>query len=243
MSSLRLQKALAQAGVASRRRAEQFIREGRVRVNGRQVTEMGVQVDPETDVIEVDGKRIDGEPTKLYLILNKPRYCLTTLVDPKGRPTVADLIPKSIGRVFPVGRLDWDAEGLLLLTNDGELSNRLMHPRYGVSKTYQVKVIGRPGEAALQRLRSGIKLKEGTTAPAEVVVVGELPKYTWLQVILHQGWYRQIKRMGQAVGHPVVKIRRSAYGPIEIGNLAPGKSRPLNRLELEKLRRAAWKED
>lgn len=239
MERLRLQKVIALAGLASRRTAEQWIRQGRVSVNGTVVTEMGVRVDPATDVVAVDGKTIERESGKVYLLLNKPRLCVTTLSDPQGRRTVADFVGDAGVRVFPVGRLDWDAEGVLLLTNDGYLANRLMHPRFGVSKTYEVKVRGVPGAAALQRLRSGVVLDEGTTAPAKVEMLRSLAGAAYLRIVLHQGWYRQIKRMGEAVGHPVLKIRRVAYGPIGIGRLRPGSCRHLTADELTGLKRAA----
>jgi 23S rRNA pseudouridine2605 synthase len=220
MKGVRLQKVIAQAGLASRRAAEEMIRQGRVTVNGRVITELGHCVDP---------------ARKVYLLFYKPRQCVTTLRDPQGRRTVLDLIPPMGVRLFPVGRLDYDAEGLLLLTNDGLLGNRLQHPRYGVSKVYEVKVQGRPAPEALQRLRSGISLEEGTTSPAEVTVMRTLPRAAWLRIVLHQGWYRQIKRMMESVGHPVLKIKRVAYGPLTLGRFAPGDYRSLSEKEVQRL--------
>ncbi len=235
MTKVRLQKVLAQAGIASRRGAEEVIRQGRVVVNGNVVTELGCKVDPQTDRITVDRIAIAVIEAKVYLLLHKPRFCITTASDPQGRKTVFDFVPELGARLFPVGRLDFDAEGVLLLTNDGPLANRLQHPRYGVNKTYEVEVKGQPDSTALDRLRSGVVLEEGRTAPAEVVVVKSSSRNTRLRIVLHQGWNRQIKRMGEAVGHPVLKIRRVAFGPLRLGGLGPGDSRALKPKEVELL--------
>jgi 23S rRNA pseudouridine2605 synthase len=232
MTTLRLHKAMAQAGVASRRAAEQMILEGRVRVNGELVTSLGVRVDPQCDQVVVDQQLLRFGGEKTYLVFHKPKKCVTTLRDPQGRRTVADFMAKVGIRVFPVGRLDYDAEGLLVLTNDGELANRLQHPRYGVHKVYEVKVSGLPDDAALNQLRSGVKLEEGVTAPAQVEMLRTLPRACWLRIVLGQGWNRQIKRMCEAVGHPVLKIKRVAYGPLRLGALQPGSHRPLTKREL-----------
>lgn len=232
MTTLRLHKAMAQAGIASRRAAEQMILEGRVRVNGELVTSLGVQVDPQRDQVVVDQQLLRFGGEKAYLVFHKPKKCVTTLRDPQGRRTVADFVAKVGIRVFPVGRLDYDAEGLLVLTNDGELANRLQHPRYGVHKIYEVKISGLPDEAALNQLRSGVKLEEGITATAQVEILRTLPRACWLRMVLGQGWNRQIKRMCEAVGHPVLKIKRIAYGPLRLGPLQPGSHRPLTKREL-----------
>jgi 23S rRNA pseudouridine2605 synthase len=234
---IRLHKLIAQAGVASRRAAEKLIQEGRVAVNGQTVTELGVQVDPETDEVRVDGRHLQRSELKVYLLFYKPKKCVTTLSDPQGRRTIADFVAKINARVFPVGRLDYDAEGLLLLTNDGALANHLQHPRYEVPKVYEVKVVGHPGEGALQRLRTGVELEEGKTAPAGVEVLGLLPRACWLRIVLRQGWNRQIKRMCLAVGHEVVKIKRVAYGPLTLGRLTPGSLRPLTAAEVRALQK------
>ena len=234
---VRLQKVLAQAGVASRRAAEEMIRQGRVMVNGRVVEELGCRVDALRDEILVDRALVSSAQEKVYLLFYKPKHCVTTASDPQRRKTVLDLIPDLGARVFPVGRLDYDSEGLLLLTNDGFLANRLQHPRYGVPKTYEVKVKGHPDDRTLNRLRSGIVLEEGKTAAAEVTVLRVLPKASWLRIVLHQGWNRQIRRMGEAVAHPVLKITRVAYGPLELGTLRPGAFRPLNPDEVRRLYR------
>jgi pseudouridine synthase len=231
---MRLQKFLAQAGVCSRRAAEELIRQGRVEVNGDRA-ELGRSVDPLRDRISLDAKPVSLPAQRLVIALYKPTGCVTTASDPQGRRTVLDFFPGLGVRIFPVGRLDYDAEGLLLLTNDGELANRLLHPRYGISKVYDVKVKGRPGKKAIEQLRSGVRLQEGLTAPAGVETIRELPGAAWIRVTLHQGWNRQIKRMGQAVGHPVLKIRRIAYGPVRIGALRPGLYRFLSPGEIRRL--------
>lgn len=227
MKAIRLQKALAQAGIASRRAAEELIRRGQVSVNGRVVTTMGEHVNLQVDKVCVNQVPIAISPRKVYLVFNKPGQCVTTAMDPQGRKTVFDFIPDCGVRLFAVGRLDYDAEGLLLLTNDGPLANRLQHPRYGVSKTYEVKVKGHPDEQVLHRLRTGVALAEGVTAPAEVKLMRSLPQATWLKIMLRQGWNRQLKRMGEAVGHPVLRLRRVAYGELQLGRTAPGSWRLL----------------
>lgn len=234
---VRLQKVLAQAGVASRRASEELIRQGRVAVNGCVVRELGCRVDPERDEIRLNGSLVSSAQAKVYLLFYKPKHCVTTASDPQGRKTVLDFIPDLGARVFPVGRLDYDTEGLLFLTNDGILANRLQHPRYGVPKAYETKVAGHPDEQTLERLRSGIVLEEGRTAPARVSVLRVLPGATWLKIILHQGWNRQIRRMGEAVGHPVLKITRVAYGPLTLDKLKPGAFRPLSHGEVRRLYR------
>ncbi len=239
MEGIRLQKVLAQAGIASRRASEELMREGRVQVNGRVIKELGARVHPGKDEIKVDGAVISLEEAKIYLLFYKPKGCVTTAKDPQGRKTVMDYVPDAGARVFPVGRLDYDAEGLLLLTNDGELANRLQHPRYGIAKTYEVKVKGVPDERDLERLRSGIALEEGITGPAEVSILRALPGAAWLEIVLHQGWNRQIKRMGEAVGHPVLKIKRVRYGFLRLGALKPGAFRRLDNQEIRRLYRMA----
>jgi len=227
--------------VASRRRAEKMILAGRVKVNGRIVQRLGHKADPETDRIEVDGRLLDSPEKKVYYLFHKPAGYLTTLQDPFGRPAIARFLGEIESRVYPVGRLDRDAEGLLILTNDGELAARLMHPRYHVPKTYQVLVQGLPTEAALHRLASGgIMLGERPAAPAEVAVVKKEKDRTWLLMTLREGRHRQIKRMCSAVGCPVVKLKRIAFGPLSLGRLAPGALRPLKPAEVQALKRAAF---
>ncbi|HBD06718.1 MAG TPA: pseudouridine synthase [Syntrophobacteraceae bacterium] len=238
MKTLRLHKLMAQTGVASRRTAEQMILNGRVKVNGEIVTSLGMLVDPERDTVLVDQKPLRPEPAKSYLLIYKPKKCVTTLRDPQGRKTVADFVKNLKTRIFPVGRLDYDAEGLLILTNDGELANRLQHPRFGVHKIYEVKVSGLPAEGCLARLRSGVQLEEGLTAPAQVEILRTLPRACWLRIELGQGWNRQIKRMCEAVGHPVIKLKRVGFGPLRLEQLRPGSCRPLTKRELGQLCRA-----
>ncbi len=211
--------------------------EGRVRVNGRQVTTPGYCIDPEKDNVEVDGKPIKISVGKVYILFYKPRLCITSARDPQGRKTVFHYVQRPDVRLFPVGRLDYDAEGLLLMTNDGELANRLQHPRHGVAKVYEVKMAGHISDEALRTLAGGVTLEEGTTAPADVVVMRKVPGAVWVRMTLHQGWNRQIKRMGQAVGHPVLKIKRVGYGPLTLGRLAPGEFRELDDREVSKLQR------
>ena len=234
MGLMRLQKFLAQAGVGSRRAAEELIRQGRVEVNGRKA-EVGLSVDPVKDRVRLDGKSVTFRTQIVLLAFYKPRGCVTTASDPQGRRTVLDFLPDFGARIFPVGRLDYDAEGLLLLTNDGELANRLLHPRYGISKVYDVKIKGHPDKKAIEQLRFGVRIEEGVTAPAEVEIIRELPNAAWLRITLHQGWNRQIKRMGLAVGHQVLRIRRIAYGPVRLGRLSPGRHRLLRLDEIRKI--------
>lgn len=229
----RLQKVMAAAGVASRRACEELIRAGRVQVNGVVVTELGVRVDPERDVIAVDG-RILPPPSRrefTYFLMHKPKGVLTTMHDPHRRPTVADLLPPDVGRVYPVGRLDQDSSGLILFTNDGELAEKLLHPRYGVPKTYRATVQGHPSQEVVEQLRRGVVLEDGPTAPAEVTVLREGGERTVLRIVLREGRKRQVRRMMDAVGHPVLELVRIGFGPLRLRGLPPGAIRPLNRKE------------
>ena len=236
MKPERLQKILSKAGVTSRRKAEGLILQGRVSVNGNIVRELGTKAVLGRDEIRVDGKTIEPETEKLVLALFKPKRCVTTLNDPQGRSTVADFVNKFPMRLYPVGRLDYDAEGLLLLTNDGELAHRLQHPSYKVPKTYLVKVRGHPPTEALARLQQGVKLEDGITAPAELKVMEDDQKATWLALTLREGRKHQVKRMCAAVGHPVLKLRRTKIGPIELDDLRPGEIRRLKSREVRSLR-------
>lgn len=240
----RLQKVLAHAGVASRRACEELIRQGRVQVNGQVVTALGTKVDPARDEIRVDGRPLDLESEYVYVLLHKPRGYLSTTNDPHGRPTVLDLVPLET-RVYPVGRLDMDSEGLLLLTNDGALTHRLTHPRYALEKEYWVLVGRYPGERALRRLRHGVEV-EGEWLQADEVSVLRGPhrwrwpaeEGTWLKMVLHQGHKRQIRRMCAAVGYPVRRLIRVRLGPLHLGRLEPGQWRYLSPGEVATLRRA-----
>jgi len=230
----RLQKILARAGVGSRRRCEEYIRSGRVRVNGRTVTEMGLKVDPRRDTITFDGKPVRSEQ-HIYLLLNKPVGYVSTVSDPQGRPIVTDLIPNIDKRIYPVGRLDLDSEGALLLTNDGRLTNRILHPRYGVAKTYQVTLAKRPSAAKLKQLEQGIVLDGAKTLPARIRFLRNRKNGILLEVILHEGKKRQIRKMFAAIGHRVLRLKRTAYGGLSLGTLRPGEYRSLSAKDLRKI--------
>ncbi|MEW6447539.1 MAG: pseudouridine synthase [Bacillota bacterium] len=237
----RLHKVLARAGVASRRSVEAMVRAGRVRVNGRTVIAPGVKIDPERDEVQVDGKPVSLrrllEKKPVYLAFYKPAGVVTTLYDPQDRPKVTDFLQGVPERVFPVGRLDYESEGLLLLTNDGQLAHRLMHPRYKIPKTYAVWVLGKVGGEALRRLREGVVLDDGPTQPAAVRVVRRLRGRTLLEITITEGRKRQIRRMCDAVGHPVVKLKRTAIGVLMLKGLKPGRLRKLTEGEVEQLKR------
>ncbi|TAK24747.1 MAG: rRNA pseudouridine synthase [Chloroflexota bacterium] len=233
----RLQKVLARAGVASRRAAEDLIRAGRITVNGEVVVDLGRRV-TETDRVLFDGKVIEGEAGHVYIVVNKPIGYVATVRDPRGRPTVMDLIPRG-ARVYPVGRLDWDSEGLLLMTNDGELTHRLTHPRFGVVKEYHALVERVPSRDQLENLERGIELDDGVTAPAQAHVVASARQGTWVSIAIHEGRNRQVRRMVEAIGHPVLRLIRVRMGPLTIDGLAPGASRPLSAGEVAGLRRIA----
>ncbi len=236
----RLQKVLARAGVASRRHCEEIILEGRVRVNGRVVTELGVKVDPMRDAVEVDGKPLPRRKRLVYLLFHKPSGVITTMSDPEGRETVADFMPKGMPRAYPVGRLDWDTQGALVLTNDGALTAKLLHPSSGVVKVYRAKVRGKPDEEALQKLREGVEIEPGVvTAPAVVEFIKEQGKYAWVRLIVTEGKNHQIKLMLDAVGHRVVKLRRDSFAGLDVSNLPIGKFRVLTKGEINDLRKRA----
>jgi 23S rRNA pseudouridine2605 synthase len=235
----RLQKILSRAGVASRRAAERLIREGRVTVNGRTVTRMGTQVEPGADVVKVDGRKVPGAPrSHTYLALHKPRGFVTTLSDPEGRPTVRDLLPGVRARVYPVGRLDFHTEGLLLLTDDGDLARDLMHPRNRVARTYLAKVRGEPSVEALARLSRGAITLDGKKALPATCRVVRSGTATWVEITVTEGRKHQVRRMLEAVGHPVQRLRRISYGGVGLGKLPTGRLRALLPPEVERLRRA-----
>jgi pseudouridine synthase len=232
----RLQKILSKAGLTSRRHAEKLIVEGRVRVNGTVVTSLGFKANPQRDHIRVDGKPIGKVQPEVYLVLHKPRGCVTTLDDPLGRPTVRDFVRGERKRVNPVGRLDFDSEGLLILTNDGDLHNRLTHPRYEIPRTYLVKVKGIPDSGAMRKLRDGIPLEDGVTLPAKARLVRKLKRNSWLRLTVYEGRNKLIKRMCAAISHPIIRLVRIGYGPLTLGNLGPGKYRYLAPAEIDALR-------
>jgi 23S rRNA pseudouridine2605 synthase len=238
----RLQKIIAAAGIASRRKAEELISTGQVSVNGQIVTELGSKADPERDHIRVNGKLLRGPERHVYLLMNKPKGYVTTVNDPEGRPTVMDLLRGSGARVYPVGRLDYASEGILLLTNDGELANRLMKAASHVPKTYLVKIAGMPSEAELAQLRQGLFIPSKTgkrvkTAPARIRVIREADN-PWYEVTLIEGRNRQIRQMFQEIGHHVEKIKRVRYGPLQL-DVHPGEFRRLTPQEVARLKSAA----
>ena len=241
----RLQKILSAAGIASRRTAETLIQQGRVSVNGRTVTELGTKAEVDADEIRVDGRRIKGAQRRRYLLLYKPRGYITTRSDPQHRPTVIDLLVKGGVReyVYPVGRLDYDSEGLLLLTSDGDLAARLTHPRHGIEREYEVRVRGVPDEHELERLSRGVSLEGRRTSPARVglkkVIEGESGQQSLLSFVIHEGRNRQVRSMCDAIGHPVVRLRRVRIGPITDDHIRPGEFRDLTAGELAQLNRAA----
>ena len=230
----RIQKIIAHAGICSRRKAEEYIAEGRVKVDGKTITQPGIKVDPEQVVITVDGKPLQEEK-KIYILLHKPRGYVTTMSDPQGRPIVTDLLPEIQERLFPVGRLDLDSEGALLLTNDGALANQVLHPRFEVNKTYQATVRDLPKKADLQRLEQGIVLDGTKTWPARLRVVKKKKDAAVIEIIIHEGKKRQVRKMFQAVGHPVIRLKRTAYGKLLLENLPEGNYRFLDQIDVKKL--------
>ena len=235
----RLQKILSQAGIASRRASEQLMIEGRVTVNGATVRELGTKADPSQDDIRVDGRRIRISARQRYILLNKPRGYVTTRSDPQRRPTVIDLLTSARGLspgeyVYPVGRLDFDSEGLLLLTNDGDLAAKLTHPRHGVARVYEARVLGMPDDHDLQRLARGIMIDGRRTSPAQVLV-----RHGALVITVREGRNRQIRKMCEAIGHPIINLTRIAIGPIRDTALKTGQWRDLSEAEVERLRETA----
>ncbi len=233
----RLQKLISNAGIASRRHAEDLITAGEVTVNGKVVTELGTKADPEKDHIKVRGKLINPSLEKralVHVVLNKPKGCLSSVSDPEDRPTVLQFLPASLGRLYPVGRLDFNTEGLLLLTNDGEFTNFITSARNKVQKIYEAKVKGLPTDQAIERLRRGVTLEDGTrTAPAKIKLVNQTQTNTWFEIVLHEGKNQQIRRMFDLIGHSVMKLRRSQIGPLRDDKLKPGAWRKLADQEVK----------
>ncbi len=237
--AVRLHKVIAQAGVTSRRRAEGLIVQGRVIVNGKKITTLGSTVDPSTDVIVVDGKPLRGHAPLRYVLLHKPRGYITTCQDDQRRPTVLNLLKRQPVRIFPVGRLDFNSEGVLLLTNDGRLTNRLLHPRYAMPRTYVVRVDGVVSADSLDQLRRGVVLDDGRTLPAQVKMMRHADQSCWIRMTLHEGRPRQIHRMLQRCGgHGVKRLQRVAMGPLTLAGLLPGASRLLEEFEVARLYQA-----
>ena len=232
----RIQKIMAQGGIASRREAERLILDGRVTLNGKVVVELGTKADTDNDYIKVNGKLITRPEPKTYVMLFKPRGYVTTSKDPEGRPTVMELLEKVKVRVFPVGRLDYDTEGLILCTNDGDLAHRLQHPSHEIPKTYLVKVDGVPTQEGVLKLRNGVKLRDGMTAPARVKIIKKAEANSWLEIIIHEGRNRQIKRMFEAIGHSVIKLKREGLAFLTLGDLKPSEFRHLTSEEIKKLK-------
>ncbi|MCX7724098.1 MAG: rRNA pseudouridine synthase [Thermodesulfovibrio sp.] len=232
----RLQKILSKYGIASRRQAEELIKEGRVTVNGT-VAVLGQKADPTKDYIKVDGKLLIKPEPKVYYAFYKPRKVITSLFDPQGRPTIKDFLKGIKFRVYPVGRLDFDSEGLLLLTNDGDLAYRVMHPSSQIEKTYLVKIDGLIEPETIEKLRKGIKIEGKLAIPVSVQLVRRLKANSWIKITLHEGRKRQIRKMLERVGHPVIRLIRIAIDGIKLGELKPGQLRPLTKEEIEKLKK------
>jgi 23S rRNA pseudouridine2605 synthase len=232
---IRLQKYLAKCGIASRRKAETLIAEGRIMVDGKIVNTMGAKVNPDKQRILFDGKPVSIEKEKIYYLLNKPKGYVTTVSDPQGRPIVTDLIKDISERIFPVGRLDFDTEGALLLTNDGDLAQKMQHPSFGVTKTYEALVIGKPQQKKLDILKKGILLEDRMTSPAAVEVIKQFNTSTLVRITIHEGRKRQVRKMFAAIGHPVNSLKRTAYGKLYLKNLPQGSYRRLNKEDLKNI--------
>jgi len=234
-TEIRLQKVLAQAGIGSRRRCEQLIEEGRVSVNGEKVVEQGMRVDPATAIVHVNGKRIPTAPGNIVLVMNKPRGVVTTMNDEQGRPCVGDLIADRPERLFYIGRLDADTEGLLLLTNDGELANRVGHPSHGVDKTYVATVSGTVTPQALRLLKEGVELEDGPMKVDSVRIIQQAKDRAMVELVIHEGRNRIIRRLMDEVGYPVIDLVRTRIGPLHLGNLKAGQIKELQGTDLHAL--------
>ncbi len=232
----RLQKIISKCGIASRRKAEELILEGQVKVNGATAS-LGMKADIDKDHIKVKGKLIQGVRRKVYLMLNKPDKCITSMNDPEGRPTVKDLLKGVKTSVFPVGRLDYNSEGLLIMTNDGDLANSILHPKKKIDKTYLVKINGILEEKDILKLEKGISLEDGKTSPAKIKKVKKTDANSWIEITIHEGRKRQIRRMLERLGHPVIKLRRIRINGLELGRLPIGAIRHLKPEEIDRLRK------
>jgi 23S rRNA pseudouridine2605 synthase len=241
MGAERLQKILAHAGVASRRKAETLIESGHVTVNGKVVRELGSKADIDEDLIQVDGRTIRETQEKVHYILYKPAGCVTTLSDPESRPTIKTYLEDIPERVYPVGRLDYDVEGALIVTNDGDLAFSMMHPRFGVRRTYLAKVHGVPTPEQIERLLKGVRLEDGRARALEAGIHSRTPKNTWVRVVVAEGRQHLVKRLMEAVGAPVQKLHRADYGGIGVAGMRPGELRELTRAEVQLLRSQAGK--
>jgi 23S rRNA pseudouridine2605 synthase len=231
----RLQKILSRAGIASRRKAERLVQTGRVQVNGTVITQLDFKADPSSDHIRVDGKRIKRLEPKIYIAVNKPRGVLCTRMDPLGRPVITDLLKGVKCHPYPVGRLDADSEGLVILTTDGDFFQRTAHPRYHTPRIYLVKVKGMPESESIRLLRQGVRLRDGMTQPADVHLIRALKANSWWKAVVKEGRNRLVRRMFEKTGHPVLRLRRVKYGPVGLGDLKPGQYRYLTREEVNSL--------
>lgn len=231
---VRLNKYLADCGVASRRKADEIIEAGAVTVNGRKVFELGIKVDPKTDKVICNGKPVTSPHRMVYYALNKPKSVVTSNSDPQGRPTVLDFFPKEKLRIFPVGRLDWDSEGLLLMTNDGDFANEIMHPQSKITKTYHVKLSGIPTEAQIEKLMRGVSIVGGKVAAIALRKLAEKTTETkgWMEIVIAEGKNHQVRQMFSKIGHDVIKLRRVAIGEFKLGSLQPGEHKVLNSEDL-----------
>ena len=233
---VRLQKVIAGSGLTSRRKAETLIKEGRVTVNGKVVTVLGTCVDPTRDHVKVNGRHLKPQAPDIFLLLNKPAGYVSTMADPLKRPTIADLLGKGSIRIYPVGRLDYDTEGLLLLTNNGAIAQACLHPRYSVAKTYLAKIKGILTDQDITQLKHGLLLEDGPTAPAKARKVQKADVNSWIELTIHEGRKHQVKRMLEAIKHPVIRLKRIRFGPLTLGNLQPGHYRYLTDREANALR-------
>ncbi|MGB5231917.1 MAG: pseudouridine synthase [Desulfoprunum sp.] len=232
---IRLQKYLSQCGIASRRKAEEMIKAGRVEVDGAIVTDMGYKIIPGKNIIKCDGQTLSPRNRLIYVLLNKPKGYVTTLSDPQGRPIVTSLLTGIFERVFPVGRLDLDTEGALILTNDGEFAQKVQHPSHEVTKTYEALVAGHPSKEQLAQLEKGIFLEGKVTSPANLIVLKKIKHATLIQITIHEGRKRQVRKMFEAVAHPVLHLKRIAYGCLRLHRLPTGKFKLLDSGDLEKI--------
>ena len=231
----RLQKFLADAGIASRRKSEELIQQGKVKVNGEIVKELGFKVDPEKDKIEFEGKILNKEEERIVLMLNKPKDVISSVKDPQGRKTVIDMIPGKFPRLYPVGRLDYESEGMMLLTNDGELANKITHPKNEVKKVYSVWVFGYPSKETMSKFSKGVELEDGTTAPAEIKLIKKGKTTSQMEVTIKEGKKRQIRRMFEVLGHPVSRLVRTQIGELKLGTLEEGKFKKLKEAEIKRI--------
>jgi 23S rRNA pseudouridine2605 synthase len=235
---VRIQKVIADAGISSRRAAERLLLQGRIMVNGHVINELGTKVDPSRDHIRVDGKLIPNSQPKVYMMLYKPQGCVSTLHDPEGRKTIKDFFHATSLRLYPVGRLDFNTEGLIVLTNDGDFAAQLLHPRSHVPRTYMAKISGTLTDQIIAQLRKGVQLDDGMTAPCRINKVKKLATNSWLEITLFEGKKRQIRRMMESVGCSVIRLKRIGFGSLRLGTLLPAQSRPLETEELARLRTA-----